>query len=98
MPWEKIFLWLLAIGLGALLLNAWKSRTLTATAETPNAKVDASNTSENSDTQQGRAYLIANQGPWAFAPPVNNYLPSAVAPGGVAVIVNRNRADGCFSC
>lgn len=98
MEWQKIALWLLVIALGGLLLSAWRNRTLTTTAETPDAKVNASNTPENSDSTEGRSYLMYNQGPWAFSPPVNNYLPSMVAPGGIAIMVNKNRADGCFSC
>lgn len=100
MNWDRIFLWLVGIALAGLLVGAWRNRAPLSSAETMSGKVDVSNTPENSDASEGRAYLMANQSPWAFAPPVNNYLPGMVA-GGQSVLIQPPPGQGkygCFEC
>jgi len=100
MNWDRIFLWLVGIALVGLLMSAWRGRASLSTTQTTQTKVDVSNTPDNSSVSQGRSYLMANQSPWAFAPPVNNYLPGMVA-GGQSVLVQPPPGQGkygCFEC
>lgn len=99
MDWDKVFLWLLGIALVGLLIGGWKSRALRSTAETPDAKVEASNVPADNNDAEGRAYLMANTSPWAFAPPVNNYLPAMVAGGSAVIVPPAGQGKyGCFEC
>lgn len=106
MDWNKIGAWVLGIAIGGLLIAAWRgasNRVPAATAETPSAPLDQSSTPANTSVTEGPSYLIYNQGPWAFAPPVMNFLPSMIAPGGAPVLVTPQSVGvdgkyGCFEC
>lgn len=73
-----------------------------ATADDKSGSVDLSNTPQNTSVTQGPAYLTYNQGPWAFAPPVGNFLPDVVqsgGPGGAVVTgVMDDQNYACISC
>ena len=101
MTTDKIVLWLLGIGLIALLLGNWKRLAFVSAAENASAPVDTSNVPTVQNVERGPEYLIYNQGPWAFSPPVNNFLPSMVQPGGQAVVITPPPGQGrygCFEC
>lgn len=95
---EKIILGLLVVAIGALIIGNLKKvapyQTI-PTASDPNLPVANSNVPTEQNVRQSNLYTY-NQNPWAFAPPVNNFMPSLVAPGGAPV--NVVRAPGCVVC
>jgi len=96
MNWQNIGLVILVLAAMAFVLASIKPAPQAATARNLQEPIDEANTPQNSSVAHGPQYLIYNQAPWAFAPPVGNFLPSAVAPGGVAIDTIPNK--GCFTC
>lgn len=97
MKWEHTAIIILSLGVVAVILFRVNApNTAPASVANPGGSVDTSNTPDNTPAAQGREYLLYNQGPWAFAPPVMNFLPSFVAPGGTAV--NVAGRFGCTEC
>jgi len=90
---EKIFSIIIGIALCALLIGNFRRKT--SPMENP---VEQSVGDTPRETLSGPAYLIANAPVWAFSPPVNNFIPSAVIGGGQAVMVNPGVAVRDFTC
>lgn len=96
MKWERIVIVILTLALVVAVVLRLKPQS-PATASNAGNPVDVSTTAQNTDPAQGPAYLVYNQPPWAFAPPVANFLPPAVAPGGQPVQVSGSNSN-CYDC
>lgn len=96
MKWERIAIAVLALALVAAIIMRFKTPTA-PTADQPNSDANVSVTEQNSNVTKGPSYLMYNQGPWAFAPPVGNFLPKIGAPGG-SVVMTEGNETGCFDC
>lgn len=104
---QERMLWVLAIvGIAALFIFRFNKIDVPATTANPGGSLDASVSPDNSSTNSGMSYLVANQPAFAFAPPVNNFLPSLVAGGQQVTVQPVNAAPtegdgsdfGCGTC